>query len=253
MILRRIIEHVKVQNWTAIAIDFVIVVVGVFIGLQVNNWNEARNERKSERSYLERLAGDMDQDAIALKEAIGQAEERAQAASFLLAAIEDPSVAASAPCRFLGSITLAQYSGWPVLNRQTYQELVSTGGLSLIRDAELKTKVGQYYAEFDAGGQYTEQFRQIALEFSDAVRGVWTIGDRRALAGALNNPRNETCGITAKSALEARNKFLARDGAIDWLPTLEGRQNGFATRLKQSLKSANFLADRLHRTLGKSS
>ena len=30
MLLRRVIEHVKAQNWTAVALDFVIVVVGVF-------------------------------------------------------------------------------------------------------------------------------------------------------------------------------------------------------------------------------
>ena len=35
MILRRVTEHVKAQNWFAVAIDFVIVVVGVFIGIQV--------------------------------------------------------------------------------------------------------------------------------------------------------------------------------------------------------------------------
>ncbi len=50
MILRRVIEHVKAQNWTAVALDFVIVVVGVFIGIQVANWNEMRaaNARKTE-------------------------------------------------------------------------------------------------------------------------------------------------------------------------------------------------------------
>ena len=45
MILRRVILHVRNQEWTAIALDFVIVVVGVFIGIQVANWNEARTER----------------------------------------------------------------------------------------------------------------------------------------------------------------------------------------------------------------
>lgn len=37
MILRRLATHVREQNWTAIAIDFFIVVVGVFIdsGLQL--------------------------------------------------------------------------------------------------------------------------------------------------------------------------------------------------------------------------
>lgn len=45
MILRRVISHVRNQEWTAIALDFVIVVVGVFIGIQVSNWNAARTER----------------------------------------------------------------------------------------------------------------------------------------------------------------------------------------------------------------
>ncbi len=59
MILRRVIEHVKIQNWTAVAIDFVIVVVGVFIGIQVSNWNDVRKERMLEREYLQRLSSDI--------------------------------------------------------------------------------------------------------------------------------------------------------------------------------------------------
>ncbi len=42
MILRRVIEHVRQQQWTAVGIDFCIVVVGVFIGIQVSNWNDER-------------------------------------------------------------------------------------------------------------------------------------------------------------------------------------------------------------------
>lgn len=45
MILRRVTEHVKAQNWFAVGVDLVIVMVGVFIGIQVANWNEARIER----------------------------------------------------------------------------------------------------------------------------------------------------------------------------------------------------------------
>ena len=42
MLLRSLTKHVNDQNWIAIGIDFIIVVVGVFIGIQVANWNEAR-------------------------------------------------------------------------------------------------------------------------------------------------------------------------------------------------------------------
>ena len=55
MILRRIAQHVREQNWTAVAIDFVIVVVGVFLGLQLGNWNTARAEDARERLLLREL------------------------------------------------------------------------------------------------------------------------------------------------------------------------------------------------------
>ncbi|CAN5636316.1 hypothetical protein BH23GEM3_BH23GEM3_02680 [soil metagenome] len=43
MLLRSVVKHVREQNWFAVGLDFFIVVVGVFIGLQVSNWNEARS------------------------------------------------------------------------------------------------------------------------------------------------------------------------------------------------------------------
>lgn len=55
MLLRRIAEHVKAQNWTAVALDFVIVVVGVFIGIQVANWNEVQSNKAGLATSLERL------------------------------------------------------------------------------------------------------------------------------------------------------------------------------------------------------
>ena len=66
MLLRRIIEHVKSQNWTAIAIDFVIVVVGVFIGIQVSNWNEDRQGASRTQSYYNRLINDLESERRAL-------------------------------------------------------------------------------------------------------------------------------------------------------------------------------------------
>jgi hypothetical protein len=39
MILRRLTRHVCERNWTAVALDFLIVMVGVFVCLQVANWN----------------------------------------------------------------------------------------------------------------------------------------------------------------------------------------------------------------------
>ena len=59
MILRRIVEHVKTQNWTAIAIDFVIVVVGVFVATQVSAWNEERQAAIRRDQIIATLVADL--------------------------------------------------------------------------------------------------------------------------------------------------------------------------------------------------
>ncbi|MEM7329623.1 MAG: hypothetical protein AAF437_12840 [Pseudomonadota bacterium] len=55
MLLRRITKHVKDQNWFAVGIDFIIVVIGVFIGLQVANWNDNQQAKNSLAASLGRL------------------------------------------------------------------------------------------------------------------------------------------------------------------------------------------------------
>ncbi|MEL6830844.1 MAG: hypothetical protein AAFO63_11980 [Pseudomonadota bacterium] len=52
-------EHVKSQNWFAVALDFFIVVVGILIAFQITEWNERREQRLSERGYLEQLRSDV--------------------------------------------------------------------------------------------------------------------------------------------------------------------------------------------------
>ena len=59
MTLRRILEHFGAQNWFAVCIDLVVVIVGVFIGIQVANWNEARLDAVRKQQIVEALITDI--------------------------------------------------------------------------------------------------------------------------------------------------------------------------------------------------
>lgn len=50
MRLRSLTEHIREQNWFAVALDFFIVVVGILIAFQITNWNERRSNRVLERT-----------------------------------------------------------------------------------------------------------------------------------------------------------------------------------------------------------
>ena len=66
MLLRRITKHVTDQNWFAVFIDFLIVVVGVFIGIQVANWNAEKQQQEAVDSYLTSIARNIATDLEAL-------------------------------------------------------------------------------------------------------------------------------------------------------------------------------------------
>ena len=56
MLLRRITQHVKEQNWFAVFLDFFIVVAGILIAFQITNWNEAQADKQRGKAYRNDLS-----------------------------------------------------------------------------------------------------------------------------------------------------------------------------------------------------
>lgn len=74
MILRRISAHFRKQEWTAIGIDFVIVVVGVFIATQVADWSAREADKRRGEAYVQRMIGDLEYDLNARRDMLGYFE-----------------------------------------------------------------------------------------------------------------------------------------------------------------------------------
>jgi len=136
MILRRVIEHFRKQEWTAIAIDFLIVVVGVFFGLQVNNWNAARIEGDQSRVFSQMLKNDLRAEAAryrAVADYYAAVRDNGERALSALEGEKPLSDAELVICAYRAS-QVALVS----INRSTYDELVSTGRINLIADKTLR-------------------------------------------------------------------------------------------------------------------
>jgi len=54
MLFRRVKNHVENENWFAVLVDFCIVVLGIFIGFQITNWNENRSKAQDYQRAMER-------------------------------------------------------------------------------------------------------------------------------------------------------------------------------------------------------
>ena len=58
MILRKLADAIRGQNWSTVILEIFIVVVGIFIGLQVDGWNEGRKKQQDIEVQLLRIADD---------------------------------------------------------------------------------------------------------------------------------------------------------------------------------------------------
>jgi len=145
MILRRLIAHFKKQEWTAVGLDFLIVVMGVFIGIQLGNWNEARVERAAEGRFLVRLQAETRANIADLENTVGVHQRRAEILSGLEAALR---YGGDAPPDDALQEVLCRYFVQPgaVLQDATYEELVASGGLSILRDEELRILLSRQQA-----------------------------------------------------------------------------------------------------------
>lgn len=91
MILRRITEHVKAQNWTAVALDFVIVVVGVLFALSAEQWMSEGQQRDELASAEVAFNADLLTNLFSIKEILAIAPCRKQRTKILSALLEEDS------------------------------------------------------------------------------------------------------------------------------------------------------------------
>lgn len=201
MILRHVIEHVQSQNWTAIVIDFVIVVVGVYIGIQAQTWNTERENRAMEHQYLLSLH---DQ----LSKMIEEDEDRVSAAQDQLAALEEvteffeedgrASQFSNRHCRAIARSHI--YVGLIVVP-PTIEELLSTGRLQMIRSDEMRLAIVSY-------AQAVEGMRQLNIDIqSDRV--VLSRRHPSIITLDLQNLGNVTCDFDAMRHSAAFRNELA--------------------------------------------
>jgi len=144
MILRRIIAHWRKQEWTAIGLDFLIVVVGVFLGIQVSNWNAAAADRRAESAYLSQLQGDLQRIEGEVRDQIEFEQFQGRLAGTVYDLIQHDRTADRS-----GRIgmALSQLTQRRTLRTEspTFVDLQSSGNLEIISGPALRADIISYF------------------------------------------------------------------------------------------------------------
>ena len=240
MLLRSLSKHIKDQNWFAVIVDFLIVVVGILIAFQITNWNEASVRDQESEKFTLRLKENLKREAWTHQFVSDYYSDVIHNAQLAVDALEG-EIALDNKALLIAAYRATQYTTAPRF-RDTYDELVSTGRLALIRDNQLRIFAARVYSftgyeamvPHSANSKYRQAFRmniptfwQHALARACGDRDV-RILDYKSIVASLNYPCSPDI-----SEDEAQNAAKILRENQDILPALRLRlidlESGFSS------------------------
>lgn len=149
MILRRLAAAIAEQNWFTVLLEIVIVVVGIYLGLQASEWSQNREDRRAEIVYLERIAADL--EASLTQTAISQEFQtrHARYGALVLQALRRCDLQSNERDQFASGIYLVAKHNAAAFVQASLQELLSAGRLTIIRNSSLRQMLVEMLQLYD--------------------------------------------------------------------------------------------------------
>lgn len=167
MPLRRAARHLKKQDWTAIAIDLVIVFLGVFIGIEAANWNGARHDSARGVAYLGRVQDDLGTDIATFEQRLEFWNEVSRLGQIAIRYGETGQTDGHTNWEVLRAFFHASQIWFFTPADSTSEEMKSAGELDLVRNVELRAALARYYQAADRNRPIFEMLPP----YRDRVRG----------------------------------------------------------------------------------
>ena len=143
-IRRRLLTENKFSRYILYAIgEILLVVIGILIALQINNWNENKKNRSLEVNYIRGLISDLDYDIRGFSQGIDAIERHRKSADALLNCFKFNTTLAD-------SILIDHLSNLVIISRFNHRNTVmddmkSAGRLNLISSDSIRQRIISYY------------------------------------------------------------------------------------------------------------
>ena len=238
MLLRRIISSIKDRDWGLVVAELLIVVAGVFFGIQAANWNADRLEKEEGRMITERLLVDLRKDLVSRQTLVRYYQAVFEAAERTVTRLNAESI--DDPLAFVIDAYRATELAYRPATRTTYDEVVSTGSLRLIPSEARQAGFADYYRN-DFSLLAREAFR--VSEYRHRVRRSLPYDIQAAIREKCGDRRNERfeiigfkndcdLGISAESMDEAAAILRSDPELLRDLRFLFSELNGTPTSIR---------------------
>jgi len=167
--LHRLLKTIFDGQWRLIFAEFILIVAGIFLGLQADSWLENRQLAESLNIYVVRLKEDIDQMIVDLGEGHQINMHQRDAAIRALRAVEHCAVPETQVTEFEQVLEEHQILLSFNITRSTYNEMIAVGAFAHLRNLQLKDTLSRFYAVANSSLGFTDYFRADLGRASDII------------------------------------------------------------------------------------
>ena len=151
--------------------EIALVMIGILLALQVNNWNEMRKDKAIEKDYIERLINEITFDTSYFNNIKKQFEYKETRMKRVIRAWQANTLNIKDSLQYINDFKSAgDINPW-FLEPITWTQLIQTGELKLIRDKDLLNLLFNYYNSIKKA---SDNFNQFPMNMNIKAREQWT-------------------------------------------------------------------------------
>ena len=146
---RRLLDDGRFKRYLVYAVgEIILVVIGIFIALQLNAWKADVKDRDLERTYLRNLRDDLVLQMEIIDEQITHESGKVALADSAMNCFENGCPLDVLESMLTGTGNLYQRKTF-IANRPTFNDLVSSGNMALLRDQKVKAELMRYHQDLE--------------------------------------------------------------------------------------------------------
>jgi hypothetical protein len=166
MIHRRIAESFRQQDWFTVSVETMIVVLGVFLGLQVNNWNAARGDRAKEAFAIAALRSDFQALEFSVSHGVCYQRRALDGLQVVAEALDAGRLDPEVEGRFENGLRFGYMNSSSKKASGALSELLSSGNMGLLSDPALRAALIDYEGFRETAAESRDEFRLIANNYT---------------------------------------------------------------------------------------
>lgn len=211
MIVKRLTQALKRQDWAVVSIEFVLVVVGVLLAFQINEYANGREAANEREAATERLLSEAEETVAYMRQTVSVQEGLVADLNFALSKVHAGSWRPEDEKRIVAGLSRARSAPPLAPPSSVYDDLVASGAFGQIGDPEMRSTIANYRSALLYSAQVREKLTRDMprLEEHRAFRYAFTLEGRQRIRLNVDFP-----ALRDDSLLQEKLAMLADDQRI---------------------------------------